>query len=227
MADPKAEKSLQARVPEILSIASALDDLSKNRVKEIRKKTATLHKVTLSFMITIWETYIEDIQKEAVEFIVKETKDPKLLSWDVLLPISERLKDHKDKRSIWKISGDSWKKEYQKLANDLVEGFNTPRPDNVDILFKKSLGLKNISSEWSWKGASNSSVKSKLNKWITRRGEFIHQLKTKDNVRWHQLLDLMSITNRCSRITANRTRTYLHGIYGKYPWDLVNYRSTK
>ncbi len=181
MKTPRAHENIQLRSKDIRQVAQILDDLKSSNVDGLKLKQTVLKKTMIVNLITIWETYVEDIVVEATDFIAANSKDTKKIPNSTLVIISDNLITQKDKRVIWNISGDGWRQLLRDNTSQIIERFHTPKPSNIDALLLKTIGMKSISSSWKWKGKTNSSVKKQLNHWVTRRGEIVHQIITTDS----------------------------------------------
>src|SRR6266581_3550483 len=174
MATPRAETNRLLRVNDGLAIAGMIDDMRNFPVQAPNRKKKVICYSLVLFEVLMWETFIEDIVDEGQEFLLTHVTDPVKLGFDVLLPVSTGLVERKDKRAIWDLAGDKWKQALRAHRKELLSGFHTPRPENVDALVLATLGLKNLSATWRWRNAPNTKVKKRINDLITMRGAIAH-----------------------------------------------------
>ena len=207
------------RVSDGLAFANMVDDMRNFHVREPNRKKKLICYSLVLFEVLMWETFIEDIVDEGQEFMLAHITDPKEFGFDVLLPVSSGLSERKDKRAIWDIAGNSWKTAVRTHRQELISGFHTPRPENVDALVAQTIGLKNLSDSWSWKNASNAKVKKRANDLITMRGAIAHSMLGVPTVHFQTFITRLQFTRRACEISSNRIRKYIHSIVGIYPWD--------
>ncbi|MBK8479202.1 MAG: hypothetical protein IPL39_23860 [Opitutaceae bacterium] len=151
---PKAEQDRQSRLEAVGYLPKLIDDINSHGLEQPNKKKQIICSCLVVFDVMLLETYVEGLVTEAQEFLLRELDDYSKLGWDVLLPVSEDLKQRKDHRAVWSLAGVGWKEELRKRRKTLLEGFHTPRPENIDDLVFVTLGLKDISKAWKWSGAS-------------------------------------------------------------------------
>lgn len=104
-----------------------------------------------------------------------------------------------------------------------VGKLNTPKPDNVDELFKKLVGVKSLSSSWSWKGTSPTGAKTRLENLVALRGEIAHRVKAAQSVKKKLVLESGRFISRLAACSSNEVRRHVHGRTGTFPWIEVRY----
>ena len=203
----------------------------KNLGKQSHHSLEILTKSCVVLMVACWEAFIEDTAEQAVSFMVDNTKSPKKLPKALLKFIASELKAEKNELKIWELAGDGWEKitkdHFKTMLHKHLGPFNTPRAGNIDELYKKVLGLENLSSYWTWKGMTNKSAKNKLSDMITLRGSIAHRVKTSKKVS-RALADKNALHLVYLAIkTSNKVRKFMHSETGKYIWPERSIKSIK
>jgi hypothetical protein len=218
---PKAELDRQSRLEAIGYLPKLFDDISNHSLEQPNKKKQIICSCLVVFDVVLLETYVEALVTEGQEFLLRELDDFSKFGWEVLLPVSEDLKQRKDQRSVWALAGAGWKDELRKRRKALLEGFHTPRPENIDDLVFITLGLKDVSKNWKWSGASNETVRKRLNELITLRGAIAHDLLSAPKLTFDEYIKQGSFSVKTCTLLANQIRDHIQALTGKIPWDPV------
>jgi len=223
---PKAEKHLLQLSKEVLLLLEIADDIDNNNLSKPKLKAHAMYRVSLVYLVGIWETYIENIIEEAFNYMLSKASDPDIFSNNVLLPISNNLKKDKDPKAVWGPSGDKWKIILRKNMENLRNSFHSPSSSNIDKFARHTIGYIGLSKTWAWRGISNDSVNRKLKRMIIQRGEIVHTVHASRNIQFDHVNNYIQFICRLSTITANRIRNHVHSKTGAYPWDKTYYGST-
>lgn len=186
-----------------------------------------LNKSAMVLACACWEAYVEDLCDSALEWLATNCKSPAMLPEHLLETIGQKYNGKK----AWVLAGEGWRKalrdnlkEYQgKNAKD----FNTPKSDNVDALFKKIIGLDNLSGQWRWKGRSSAMSRKALDDFVVLRGDVAHRVRAKRSVLKADVTAFIDLQSRLAVISTNRVGTYLHKIVGAHPWMRASYRGVR
>lgn len=138
-----------------------------------------LNKSGVIFVASAWEAFVEEVATQAIDYILNKATSHS----DVPLPIrkatAKGLESDKNDLKVWDLAGDGWKPvvtQYRdQVIKDEIATFNTPKPHNVDALYKKLLGIESVSSNWAWQGMSLLNSKDKLKKFMETRGAIAHR----------------------------------------------------
>jgi len=114
-----------------------------------------------------WELYIEEVMLEGVTYFSGKLDNPKDLPKSVQKELSIHVKDSKHELKPLELAGEGWKSLYRNHANDVLKGLNTPKSGNLDPLFKRFLGVEELSNCWS-RG------KEVVNNFVSTRGDIAH-----------------------------------------------------
>ena len=181
-----------------------------------------LNKSAVVFVASAWEAFVEDVATQAIDHIIANATDHEVVPLPVRKAAAKSMEEHLNELEVWKLAGDGWKDVVLRYRDDVIRDeistFNTPKPRNVDTLFKKLLGIEKISAHWKWRGMSHTSASTKLRRFVETRGAIAHrgdlpQSVTKAYVEGHRLF-----INRLAVRTSNVVRTDVRTTVGTFPW---------
>lgn len=207
-------------VHQLLEIHHALTGSAPGR----RNNVEVLNKSAIVLVVACWEAYVEDLVKSGLSFMVANAKDYSVFPESIL----ERVASKNSGRKAWNLAGDGWKNA---LNDNLIEvlaktigTLNTPKTAQVDDLFKKSLGIEELSSCWKWGGRSSSQVSNALDKLVTLRGSIAHRVQHSQGVRKKNVTDAIGLISRMAAKSHNEVRRFIKNRTGRYPWGQVKYK---
>lgn len=96
-----------------------------------------------------WELYVEELLMESVKCFRDRLATPKELPKEVQKELSKHVKDSKHELKPLELAGDGWESLYMNHTTQTVELLNTPKSENLNILFRRFLGVKELSDQWS------------------------------------------------------------------------------
>lgn len=138
-----------------------------------------LNRSGIVLVSAIWEAYCEDLAAEALGHMVMHATEPSELPTSLRRRVADELKKDPHHESPWKLAGDGWRafltERLQRLQDARNLGLNTPKADNIDGLFLKTLGLADLSEAWYWPGMSAEQAREKLDRFIVLRGDIAHR----------------------------------------------------
>ncbi|MCP1213956.1 HEPN domain-containing protein [Acetobacter okinawensis] len=115
-----------------------------------------------------WELYLEEVLGEAVNFASEKASAPDDLPKDVKKAIAAFVTGSQHELKALAMAGDGWKLVYKEAAQIKIDAVNTPKPGIINPIFKKFLGVNNISSCWHH---GEQPVKD----FVTARGDIAHR----------------------------------------------------
>ncbi len=140
---------------------------------------SVLNRSAVVLITACWEAYVEDICTEAYEFLLKKSTSHKQIPVKIRAAASAVLKKDEDHRRLWQLAGDGWKQVLSDYRHEVIgkriSGFNTPRTDNVQALFRELLAIDDITSTWHWKNMSRDKARSRLDDYVTDRCAIAHR----------------------------------------------------
>lgn len=224
--------------PKLKHATAFVDNLREvDRLKAIHRQITTkgpgrkydvqiLHKSAIVLMVACWEAYIEDLARDSLGEMIKGARDHKIFPDFVL----ERVASMNSGANAWKLAGSGWKK----VLEDNLEGvlskttgaLNTPKTAQINELFKKTIGLEQISASWYWSGRKRGDAEKALDDLITLRGSIAHRVTTSSSVTLKHVTDSRELINRLAAKSHNSVCAYLEAKLGRSPWHLLVYKAT-
>lgn len=201
----------------LLRIRTALKD-----TPGFRRNLEILNKSTIVLLVACWEAYVEELATISFDFLLLHAPDHKTFPAKVLTQASKVFWDSKDERGVWGLADDGWKtiltSHRDKIINEYLGNFHTPRPAQIDKLFESLIGLSTLSSNWHWRNMTNAKAKKKLEDLITLRGSIAHRVSTTRSITLKYTFECAYLLARLGMISSNTVRNFIHTRTGEYPW---------
>ena len=115
-----------------------------------------------------WELYLEELALESARVFVDRVDSPDQLPLPVQKEIAKVVRDSKHELKPLEMAGDGWVTIYQNQVGQLMSALNTPKSTNLDPLFKRILGVEEVSEFWS-------AGKQSINAFVSARGDIAHR----------------------------------------------------
>lgn len=153
--------------------------------RRTHEQRAAINQAGLLFCVTAWEAYIEDLAREASDFVAGNLETFQDLPKNVrstmvksIIPHDYPSKPNGNSSSGFypaDLADDRWRDVYRKLVHRATEGsnFNTPNSRNTQQLFLTWLGL-DVTKSWSWQNFASPAAANRLDEMIRLRGSIIH-----------------------------------------------------
>jgi hypothetical protein len=182
-----------------------------------------LNKSAIVLITSYWEAYCEDIAAEAMEHIVKHSKNADALPKALKKEIAKELENDKDELAIWEVADGKWKNYLQSRLVRLQEArnrkLNTPKSDNMDQLFESAVGIPKVSSSWKWaRKMTVARARTKLDKFVTLRGSIAHRGKSLEGVTRDQVEDYLNFIKQLAAKTGGKVNSHVKSVTGKPLW---------
>jgi len=189
-----------------------------------------LNKSAIVLLVACWEAFVEDLAIAGFEFMLKEADTPGEFPTEVLTTASKALKDSSDNREVWKLAGEGWRSvletHRETILKKYVHKLNTPKPAQLDALFKSLLGVPSISSKWTWHTVTSDAARTKLEKLVELRGSIAHRVAASEKVQKYKVEDYMWFVYRLAVRSSNSVRSHTHQRVRKHPWPSYRFRNT-
>lgn len=207
----------------LLSIHSALAGKSPGRKHNVE----ILNKSAIVLTVACWEAFVEDCAQSSLDFMIdripNHNKLPKL--------VLERVASKHTGVKAWDFAGDGWKKCLRSNLSEVLAKttgkLNTPRSPQVNELFRNTIGLTDVSSDWHWPGKGRIAAEKSLDDLVTLRGGIAHRVSTSQAVRKADVYRSLDLVFRLAVKTSNSVRIHLKDIVGKAPWGVARFRKTR
>lgn len=217
----KARKAFDANaqdVERLLEIHKNLGGDDRGR----RYQLEVLNKSAIVLITAFWEAYCEDIAAEAVDMIVNSASSADKLSKHIKKVIAKELKNDKNELSVWSLADDGWKKvlssRLDRLRDERNWRLNTPKSEQIDLLFRESIGLKQVSTVWTWKNMNAEQARKKLDDYVTHRGQIAHRGAALRGCTKTQVTDYFSFVKRIIGKTGGKVNTHVKSIAERGLW---------
>ncbi|WP_420560549.1 HEPN domain-containing protein [Tepidicaulis sp.] len=115
-----------------------------------------------------WELYLEEVLSEAVKFACEKASAPDELPRDVKKAIAKYVVESQHELKALAMAGDGWKSVYQEAAQIRIDAVNTPKPGVINPIFKKFIGIAEISACWHH-------GEQPVKEFVTARGDIAHR----------------------------------------------------
>ncbi len=138
-----------------------------------------LNKSAIVLLTAVWEAYCEDVAEEAVNLIVDKVASADQLPVDLKRHISKKLDGNNHELAAWRLADGGWRIVVRTNLDEYLASrtgrLNTPRAQNIDEMFKRTLGMDQISKCWKWSRVNNHRAVEKLDLLVTLRGSIAHR----------------------------------------------------
>ncbi len=141
-----------------------------------------LNKASVVLVCAAWEAYCEDVVKEAITHIVNDCSDITKLPKELKKYVSVVVEEDKHEHAPWKLAGDGWRQVVKAEVFTLVDKLNTPKCKPLKTLFKRALGIKDVTASWYWQRNTVDMTTERLDGYVTLRCEIAHRLKPANSV---------------------------------------------
>ncbi|MDB2681153.1 HEPN domain-containing protein [Opitutales bacterium] len=160
-----------------------------------------------------WERYIEDVLLDSARYLSVNLDSPKTLPKDVQKTIAKEIKKDDHELRCLDLAGDGWKDFYLEKIEEETDRINTPKSSVVDDLFKRFVGLPDLSTNWT-AGAN------KIDDFVKARGEIAHTGSEATYIRIGNLTDYQDIVIQTVVETDLYLANHLQPLStnGKTPW---------
>lgn len=218
-----AMNTFSANINDVHRLINIHKDLTGNQ-RGRRWGVEVLNKSAILLITACWEAYVEDLIKETCEFLLKHSKIPEDFPREVRFSTTGSLLEEKreeDKVKVWQLAGSGWKKVIRDYVEKKIKYFHTPSSSRVDELVKKCVGKENLTSSWHWKRMSPKNAKTRLDKYISLRGEIAHRATPPRTIRKFAVRQYLDFIYGLVVKSNNIMRQYLKSTTGKIPWGPV------
>lgn len=177
-------------------------------------KVSKSNKAGIVLVCAMWEAYCEDVCREGVYRLLRnaqKTNEPrKQLPKELLKLVVAAIGRDKNELAMWGLAGKSWFSTTCVAADEsLVDRFHTPNADEVDGLFEKALGLKEMSRHWHWSHMTASSGRTKLDKFVKLRHKIAHRSQATEAVHKTQVTSFLRHATHLVRCTDGALAAHL------------------
>ena len=180
-----------------------------------------LNKSGIVLLVACWEAFVEDCASAAFDVLLTHAKAPHHFPESVRRLVANRVRGGEHDLEPWRLAESGWQSELKAHRADILTKFanlNTPNADNVDELFKGTLGIKVLSNQWTWHNKRSSQAAKDLTALIGLRGDIAHRTQASEAVLKKNVTDGIQLVRRLAAITSNRVNEFLHQRTSVRPW---------
>ncbi len=219
----EAQKSLDANLADIQRLLD-LHTMVGGTAKGRRYRLEVLNKSAIVLITAYWEAYCEDIAAEALAHIVTHARSSDVLPNELKKQLAKELKQSLHELEVWKISDRGWKTylsdQLEKLREERNRQINTPKTEQIDLLFRQAVGIAKISSSWKWsKKMTVNRATGKLDKYVTLRGDIAHRGKGTVTVKKAQVEDYFDFIKNLATKTGGAVNSHVEKITRRPLWS--------
>lgn len=215
-----------ADVKRLLSIHEGLGGNAPGR----RFDLEVLNKSAVVLLVACWEAYVEDLATSAFDVLLQNSQDPSDFPSTVLTLASRPLRDDNDERRVWELAGSGWRQVLTAHKEDIVHRYigrlNTPKPNQVNELFEKLIGMSGLSDNWRWHRTNATRAADRLTELVELRGSIAHRVTATQAVKKSTVNSYLDLVYRLSVISNNRVNEFLEQQVGQKPWGDYTFGNT-
>ncbi|MFY8117443.1 MAG: HEPN domain-containing protein [Roseateles sp.] len=187
-----------------------------------KRDVEVLNRTAIVLITACWESYVEDVAKESLDFLLANTPNSQCIPAKVRAFIAQPYLKQEDPRKLWELTDSGWKTIILAKKSEIIENwlgsFNTPKPAQVNQLFDELLGIKKISEKWRWKNMTKTKASEKLEQYVTIRGNIAHRIRHDEQVYKNWSTDYLNHIEGLVDATESAISDHLQGITAKAPW---------
>lgn len=195
-------------------------------------------------MVAAWEQFIEQLAQKSVSTLTNRIRDSRPLPEEVkqnvasYAVIENRSNLREFSNSVWSLSDKGWKKIYNEFCLDATTKLNTASSENIKLLYKKILGIRDITSNWSFEKLSTEDCVKKLDNLIELRHDIAHgknnrncELTFENIISWSGFLICIAelnyqfVSSQISRLS--RIQAIIYNLNQKCFIQIIEYASHK
>ena len=163
-----------------------------------------------------WELYLEEVLTECVHILIKRVAHPKQLPKPVQKELARAVRESKHELKPLELAADGWMTVYHDHACQTVRGLNTPKSVNVDLLFKRFIGIEALSTCWSM-------GPNEIDSFVSARGDIAHRGRDAGYVKINGLKDYRTQVVQAVVDTDNTLADFIQtNSEGGSPWRRRN-----
>ena len=189
-----------------------------------------LNKSALVLLVACWESFIETLATSGFDAIHKHARAPDVFPNKVLAVVGKALKQDQNDTKVWMLAGKGWRQVLLAHRDEVLDRYvgklNTPKPEQINALFKDLLGVNRLTQCWSYQGMSPARAESKLTELVVLRGDIAHKVKTTRSVKKSDVEYYINFIGRLAGLSSNRVGAFVAERIHWEPWSTnIQYES--
>lgn len=187
-----------------------------------KRDVEVLNRAAVVFITACWESYVEDVAKEAFDHMVDHAPSASAVPSKIKSFVAQRLRDEQNPLEEWALADSGWQTQLKAHQSEVEKrwtgSFNTPKSEQVKGLFSEMLGITNVTTDWRWKKMKASTARDKLDEYVTLRGDIAHRVTSTTPVYKADGSDYLNHVVRLSDKTDDTVRKHIEKVVGTPPW---------
>lgn len=231
MAMPKNDQPHQAlwnNLGEVLRLLQIHTELVGDK-PGYKHNVEVLNKSGIVLLVACWEAFVEDLAETAFGILLRRAASHNDISSKVLAQAGKLLLQTGNDLEVWQLAGDGWKAVLQRYKKNITERYigklNTPKPEQVDEIYRCLFGIQNISTTWHWTGMNAKNAVEKLTALVALRGSISHRVAASRKVHKDLVRDYNDFINHLAVATSNAIREHIMKLTNSEPWDYFTYNA--
>jgi hypothetical protein len=169
-----AELSFRAAVADVRHLMEFHEEAGGTGPGKREYRLQSLNKSALVLLCAGWESYVEDVIREAAMDRVSAAQKPGELPVALQQLIVRSIEQDKHDLAMLSLAGEGWQECAERAVESVVTAFNTPKTQRVSSLFRTALGLNDIEKAWTWHKNTEGQPAKKLDEFVGLRGAIAH-----------------------------------------------------
>jgi hypothetical protein len=128
-----------------------------------------------------WELYIESLLNESLTLLLSRKNHPNELPTIAKKTLARLVKEDKHDLKPIELAGDGWRNTFSVYAQRETDLLNSPKSEKIDTLYKRYLGIVNLSSSWV-------TPPTDLDTFVGKRGAIAHQGRQANYIKIGELI---------------------------------------
>lgn len=128
-----------------------------------------------------WELYIESLLNESLGLLLSRKTHPNGLPTIAKKTLAKLVKEDKHELKPIELAGDGWRSTFSSYAQRETDLLHSPKPEKIDILYKRYLGIINLSSSWT-------TSQIDLDRFVSKRGAIAHNGRQANYIKIGELI---------------------------------------
>ncbi len=204
MPSPAYNKFLK-NLESVNRLQATYHDLRNNRSTRGRAAWDHITRSAFIFLASSFEVYIEDVLTESISKHIKYAGDAPKLPNDVKDTLNKYVRKDSNGVPPTDLCDEGWKTVYRNIGLARTEKLNTPKVENIKLLFKELIGAESIITTVPDIG--------KLDDIISFRGEIAHRVRADEYVKIDTVEDAKKVISDIAKAIDRGVLQYLRTTY--------------
>jgi len=211
-----------ADIEQLVDMYEAMEKLWEDEPGDFPEGMDVLFRSAVVLMVSHWEAYIEDICGEALEHLVKHSKDSSALPKAIKQQVASEILASKNKLEAWNLADDGWQKLLRarlaamKVGRD--RGFNSPKAQQTKEFVSNTVGIDDVTKSWTLKKTDPKSSAKKLDALVAVRGEIAHRGRIKEKLNMDYIAEHIAFLRGLVAKTGGDINAHVERITKKGLW---------